>query len=509
MKTFSNHLFSNHSVYLQAMSSRLKLYNTLTKQTEEFKPINPPFVGMYLCGPTVYGDPHLGHSRGAVLMDVLFRYLTHTEHKVRYVRNITDVGHLLNDADEGEDKIGRIAKLDKIEPMEVVQKYTNAYHAALQKMNVLPPSIEPRASGHIMEQIEMIEEIAKNGFAYESNGSVYFDVLKYAETNDYGELSGRKLEDLIAGAGEERRSLEGQEEKRSPNDFALWKKASPEHIMKWNSPWSEGFPGWHIECSAMSAKYLGEQFDIHAGGMDLLFPHHESEIAQSKACNHATPAKYWIHNNMITINGQKMAKSLNNGVLIEELFTGNHHLLEQAYSPMTLRFFLLQAHYRSTLDFSNEALQAAEKGYKRLMNAAAKVGGLSTSASSEMDVNTWKQKLYEAMNEDLATPQVVATLFEAAKWINEVDAKKMNISAADKEILATTFSVFVFDILGLKPEEEGNNNKLDAVMKMVIDLRKQAKENKDWATADKIRDELNAVGIEIMDGKEGTTYKTS
>lgn len=491
------------------MSFGLKLYNTLTKQTEEFKPINPPFVGMYLCGPTVYGDPHLGHSRGAVLMDVLFRYLLHTNHKVRYVRNITDVGHLLNDADEGEDKIGRIAKLDKIEPMEVVQKYTNAYHTVLQKMNVLPPSIEPRASGHIIEQIEMVEKIVKNGFAYESNGSVYFDVIKYAETNDYGELSGRKLEDLIAGAGEERRSLEGQEEKRSPNDFALWKKASPEHIMKWNSPWSQGFPGWHIECSAMSAKYLGEQFDIHAGGMDLLFPHHESEIAQSKACNHTTPAKYWIHNNMITINGQKMAKSLNNGVLIEELFTGNHHLLEQAYSPMTLRFFLLQAHYRSTLDFSNEALQAAEKGYKRLMNAASKVAILRASANSDMDVNAWKQKLYDAMNDDLATPQVVATLFEAAKWINEIDAKKMNISETDKAVLSETFSAFLFDILGLKPEEEGNNDKLDSVMQMVIDLRKQAKENKDWATADKIRDELKAAGIEIMDGKEGTTYKTN
>jgi cysteinyl-tRNA synthetase len=489
------------------MSSGLKLYNTLSKQTEVFEPISPPFVGMYLCGPTVYGDPHLGHSRGAVLMDVLFRYLTHLEYKVRYVRNITDVGHLLNDADEGEDKIGRIAKLDKIEPMEVVQKYTNAYHTALQKMNILPPSIEPRASGHLIEQIEMIEEIIKNGFAYESNGSVYFDVIKYAETNDYGSLSGRKLEDLIAGAGEERRSLEGQEEKRSPNDFALWKKASPEHIMKWNSPWSEGFPGWHIECSAMSAKYLGQQFDIHAGGMDLLFPHHESEIAQSKACNHTAPAKYWMHNNMITINGQKMAKSLNNGVLIEELFSGNHHLLEQAYSPMTLRFFLLQAHYRSTLDFSNEALQAAEKGYKRLMNAAKKVKDLPVSQTSEVDTTAWKAKLYEAMNEDLATPQVVATLFESAKWINEIDANKMTISSEHKQVLADTFTTFVFDVLGLKPEEEGNTNTLDAVMQMVIDLRAQAKANKDWATADKIRNELMEAGIELMDSREGTSYK--
>ena len=335
------------------MPSSLHLYNTLTQKSEKFEPLNPPFVGMYMCGPTVYGDPHLGHSRGALTMDVLFRYLKHLNFQVRYVRNITDVGHLLNDGDEGEDKIGKKAKLDNVEPMEVVQRYTNSYHEALKSINVISPSIEPRASGHIIEQIEMIQEIIKNGFAYEKNGSVYFDVIKYAETHDYGNLSGRKIEDLIAGAGENRRSLEGQSEKKNPNDFALWKKASPEHIMKWNSPWGVGFPGWHIECSAMSEKYLGKEFDIHAGGMDLLFPHHESEIAQSKACNHTNPAKYWLHNNMITVNGQKMAKSLDNGILIHELFDGNHHLLDQAYSPMTLRFFLLQAHYRSTLDFSN------------------------------------------------------------------------------------------------------------------------------------------------------------
>jgi len=488
------------------MSSRLHLYNSLTKQTEEFKPINTPYVGMYLCGPTVYGDPHLGHSRGAIMMDVLFRYLTHLNFKVRYVRNITDVGHLLNDADEGEDKIGQIAKANRIEPMEVAQQYANAYHHVLQQMNVLPPSIEPRASGHILEQIEMIQEIIKNGFAYESNGSVYFDVLKYAETNDYGKLSGRKLEDLMAGAGQERRNLEGQEEKKNPNDFALWKKASKEHIMKWNSPWSEGFPGWHIECSAMSEKYLGKQFDIHAGGMDLLFPHHESEIAQTTACGCSTPS-YWIHNNMITINGQKMAKSLNNGVLIEELFSGNHHLLDQAYSPMTLRFFLLQAHYRSTLDFSNEALQAAEKGFQRMMNAAAKSESLPTADVSDMNVSAWKDKLYEQMNNDMATPQVIATLFEAAKWINEIDAKKQMISAEDKAILHETFHVFTFGMLGLASEAAGNNEALNGVMKLVLDIRKSAKENKDWPMADKIRDGLKEAGIEVMDGKEGSTYK--
>ncbi len=489
------------------MSTGLKLYNTLTKKLEDFKPINPPFVGMYLCGPTVYGDPHLGHSRGAVMMDVLFRYLTHKDYKVRYVRNITDVGHLVGDGDEGEDKIGKIAKLNVIEPMEVVQVYTNAYHDALSQMNVLPPSIEPRASGHILEQIEMIEEIIAEGFGYESNGSVYFDVLKYAESNDYGKLSGRKIEDLIAGAGEDRRNLEGQEEKRNPNDFALWKKAAPEHLMRWNSPWSAGFPGWHLECSAMGRKYLGDQFDIHAGGMDLLFPHHESEIAQSTVCNHKSPVNYWIHNNMITINGQKMAKSLSNGVLIKELFIGNHNLLERAYSPMTLRFFLLQAHYRSTLDFSNEALQAAEKGFKRLMNATHKLENLPSSKSSDIDVNTWKDKLYVQIGEDIGTPQVVATLFEAAKWINEIDAKKLKITSEDKVILESTFNTFVFDILGLKEESEGNTEKMDAVMQLVLDIRSNAKSNKDWATADKIRDDLNAAGIEIMDSKEGSSYK--
>jgi cysteinyl-tRNA synthetase len=489
------------------MPSSLHLYNTLTHRSEKFEPLSPPFVGMYLCGPTVYGDPHLGHSRGALTIDVLLRYLKHLNFKVRYVRNITDVGHLMNDADDGEDKIGKKAKLDNVEPMEVVQRYTNSYHNALKSINIIPPSIEPRASGHIIEQIEMIQEIMENGFAYEKNGSVYFDVIKYAETHDYGNLSGRKIEDLIAGAGENRRSLEGQSEKKNSNDFALWKKASPEHIMKWNSPWGRGFPGWHIECSAMSEKYLGKEFDIHAGGMDLLFPHHESEIAQSKACNHTNPAKYWLHNNMITVNGQKMAKSLDNGILIKELFSGNHRLLDQAYSPMTLRFFLLQAHYRSTLDFSNEALKAAEKGFQRLMNGVKSVEGLNSSLESDYDIAEWKDKLYGQLNDDLSTPQVIATLFEAVKWINEVVAGRSKIAKEDLKILKTTFKVFVFEILGFVHEKSSNNQTLDGVMDLVLEIRNTAKSNKDWETADKIRNQLNELGIEIMDGKDGSSFK--
>jgi cysteinyl-tRNA synthetase len=489
------------------MPSSLHLYNTLTHRSEKFEPLSPPFVGMYLCGPTVYGDPHLGHSRGALTMDVLLRYLKHLNFKVRYVRNITDVGHLMNDADDGEDKIGKKAKLDNVEPMEVVQRYTNSYHNALKSINIIPPSIEPRASGHIIEQIEMIQEIMENGFAYEKNGSVYFDVIKYAETHDYGNLSGRKIEDLIAGAGENRRSLEGQSEKKNSSDFALWKKASPEHIMKWNSPWGRGFPGWHIECSAMSEKYLGKEFDIHAGGMDLLFPHHESEIAQSKACNHTNPAKYWLHNNMITVNGQKMAKSLDNGILIKELFSGNHRLLDQAYSPMTLRFFLLQAHYRSTLDFSNEALKAAEKGFQRLMNGVKSVEGLKSSLESDYDIAEWKDKLYGQLNDDLSTPQVIATLFEAVKWINEVVAGRSKIAKEDLKILKTTFKIFVFEILGFVHEKSSNNQTLDGVMDLVLEIRNTAKSNKDWETADKIRNQLNELGIEIMDGKDGSSFK--
>ena len=490
------------------MANKLHLYNTYSSELELFEPINPPFVGMYLCGPTVYGDPHLGHSRGPVLMDVLFRYLSFLDYKVRYVRNITDVGHLVNDADEGDDKIAKQARLDQIEPMEVVQKYTNAYHTAINKLNVWSPSIEPRATGHIQEQIAMIETIIENGFAYEVNGSVYFDVIKYAESNDYGKLSGRKLEDLIAGAGNARRELDAQEEKRNPNDFALWKKASPEHIMKWKSPWGVGIPGWHIECSAMSGKYLGQQFDIHAGGMDLLFPHHESEIAQSTACNHVSPAKYWLHNNMITINGQKMAKSLNNGILMEEMFAGEHHLLDKAYSPMTLRFFLMQAHYRGTVDFSNEALSAAEKGYKRLCEAVKRSKKLSPSEKTEVDVRTWSEKFISVMNDDLNTPQAIAVLFEAVKWVNEIEAGRLAIDSENLELFKEQLHSYFFEILGFKLEEDNENSeKLDGLMELLLEIRKEAKERKDYGTADLIRNQLNQLGIEIMDGKEGSSYR--
>lgn len=490
------------------MAEKLHLYNSYTSELEEFEPITPPFVGMYLCGPTVYGFPHLGHSRGPVLMDVLFRYLTHLGYKVRYVRNVTDVGHLLNDADHGDDKIAKQAKLDQLEPMEVVQKYTIAYHEQINKLNVLPPSIEPRASAHIQEQVDMIQEIMNNGLAYEVNGSVYFDVIKYAEDHDYGKLSGRKIEDLIAGAGESRRELEGQDEKRNPNDFALWKNASEEHIMKWRSPWGVGFPGWHIECSAMSAKYLGEQFDIHAGGMDLLFPHHESEIAQSTACNHVAPAKYWMHNNMITINGQKMAKSLNNGVLLAEMFSGEHELLDKAYSPMTMRFFLMQAHYRGTVDFSNDALLAAEKGFKRLSNALKRIDDLPVSEDSEVDVSSWEKKFYSVMNDDLNTPQAIAVLFESVKWINEIEAGRLKINASDRELLEQKLSTFFHDVLGFKVEGQAEDDgKLEGVMDLLLSIRHDAKARKDFMTADLIRDKLTELGIEIMDGKEGSSFK--
>lgn len=490
------------------MAEKLHLFNTYSGKLELFEPLSPPFVGMYLCGPTVYGYPHLGHSRGPVLMDILYRYLTHLDYKVRYVRNITDVGHLQNDSDDGDDKIAKQAKLDKLEPMEVVQKYTLAYHHAIEKLNVVPPSIEPRATAHIQEQIDMISEIMDNGFAYEVNGSVYFDVIKYAETHDYGKLSGRKLEDLIAGAGEARRELDGQEEKKSPNDFALWKNASDKHLMKWRSPWGVGFPGWHIECSAMSSKYLGDKFDIHAGGMDLLFPHHESEIAQSTACNHKAPVKYWLHNNMITINGQKMAKSLNNGILLEEMFSGSHELLDRAYSPITMKFFLLQAHYRSTVDFSNEALSAAEKGQKRLIEAASRVEELKSSEESTVDIEGWSKRFYEVMNDDLNTPKAIAILFEGVKWINEIEQGSQKINQADKELFIERMQTFTYDILGLKSENNnGSTEKLDGVMQLLLEIRQDAKKNRDFETADLIRDKLNSLGIEIMDGKEGSSYK--
>jgi cysteinyl-tRNA synthetase len=461
---------------------------------------------MYQCGPTVYGPPHLGHARPAIVFDVLFRYLMHNGYRVRYVRNITDVGHLENDADEGEDKIAKKARIEKLEPMEIAQLYTNSYHHAVAMLNTLPPSIEPHATGHIIEQIMMIEKIIERGFAYVVNGSVYFDVMKYNASYHYGKLSGRELDELIAGAGNERRELEGQGEKRNPVDFALWKKASPEHIMHWPSPWSEGFPGWHIECSAMSCKYLGETFDIHCGGMDLLFPHHECEIAQSVGAIGKDPVRYWVHNNMITINGQKMGKSLGNFINLDQLFDGNHPLLEQAYSPMTIRFFILQAHYRSPLDFSNEGLKAAEKGLRKLQNAGELLNKIPASGQSTSDIHSLVKSLYDAMDDDMNTAVVIANLFEAVRIINSVKAGSETISIADLSLLQKTFREFTEDILGLKGEEDAGGNDIEHLMSLIIDIRQKAKQNKDFSTSDQIRDTLNKIGFNIKDEKEGTTW---
>jgi cysteinyl-tRNA synthetase len=488
------------------MQQDLFITNSLSRQKEKFEPLHPPHVGMYVCGPTVYGYPHLGHARPYITFDVVYRYLTHIGYKVRYVRNITDVGHLENDADDGEDKIAKKARLDQLEPMEIVELYTESFHEAMRLLNNKNVSIEPRASGHIIEQISMIQKIIDNGFAYVSNGSVYFDVINYSKKNDYGKLSGRIIEDLIAGAGNERRELEGQDEKKNPNDFALWKKASPEHIMRWKSPWSDGFPGWHIECSAMSTKYLGETFDIHGGGMDLLFPHHESEIAQSKGACGNPPVKYWIHNNMITINGQKMGKSLGNFINLEQFFSGKHKLLEKAYTPMTVRFFILQAHYRSTLDFSNEGLKAAEKGFAKLMAANETLSKLQASGTSTSDVKKLQQNCYDAMNDDLNTAIVIANLFEAVRIINSVNAGTEMISVEDLEILKTIYNDFVFEILGLKEENVSDSADIDSLIQFILRLRADAKARKDFSTSDKIRDELNALGFEIKDGKEGSTW---
>ena len=482
------------------MGSRFYIYNTLTRKKEEFKPLHAPHVGLYVCGPTVYGDGHLGHARPAITFDVLYRYLTHLGYKVRYVRNITDVGHLEHDADEGEDKIAKKARLEKLEPMEVVQHYTLRYHKAMEKLNVLPPSIEPHASGHIIEQIAFVQKILDAGYAYVSEGSVYFDVEKYNRDHHYGKLSGRNIDELL----ETTRELDGQTEKRRSIDFALWKKAAPEHIMHWPSPWSEGFPGWHMECSAMGTKYLGEEFDIHGGGMDLMFPHHECEIAQSVAALGHETVHYWMHNNMITINGQKMGKSLGNFITLDEFFSGSHPLLTQAYAPMTIRFFILQAHYRSTVDFSNEALQASEKGLARLMEAYERLQKIVPAAQSTIDVKGLRNRCEEAMCDDLNTPIVISHLFDACKAINTVADGKGSISADDLEELKAVFSLFVEDVLGIKTETDDNKN--DAYKKAVdllLDLRLQAKQNKDWATSDKIRNELTALGFSIKDTKDG------
>jgi cysteinyl-tRNA synthetase len=463
---------------------------------------------MYVCGPTVYGDAHLGHSRPAITFDLLFRYLKHIGYKVRYVRNITDVGHLVNDEDSGEDKIGKRARLEELEPMEVVQRFTNTYRRDMNQLNILPPSIEPTASGHIIEQIEAVKKIIEGGFGYETNGSVYFDVEKYAKKYNYGKLSGRKIEDLYSNT----RELEGQDEKRSSVDFALWKKATPEHIMRWPSPWSVGFPGWHVECTAMSTKYLGTEFDIHGGGIDLLFPHHEAEIAQSVICNGHESANYWMHNNLITINGQKMGKSLGNFINLDELFSGNHNLLEKAYEPMTIRFFMLQAHYRSPLDFSNNALQAAGKGFDRLMKAIKILDTIAASDSTESnpDIASLKESCYKAMNDDLNSPVLIAHLFDGVRMINSINDGALFISPNDLEVLKQLYHHFVFDILGLMPvqdKESKEDNVLGDVVELLINLRLEAKNNKDWSTADKIRNQLNNIGIELKDTKEGVSWE--
>ncbi|MBP3762674.1 MAG: cysteine--tRNA ligase [Bacteroidales bacterium] len=486
------------------MEQNLLIYNTLSRQKELFRPINEEHVGMYVCGPTVYGDAHLGHARPAITFDVVFRYLQHLGYKVRYVRNITDVGHLEHDADEGEDKIAKKARLEQLEPMEVAQYYTNRYHAAMERLNVLPPSIEPHASGHIMEQIALVQQILDAGLAYVSNGSVYFDVRKYQEqTHKYGQLSGRVIDEMLATT----RDLDGQDEKRFSGDFALWKKASPEHIMRWPSPWSDGFPGWHAECTAMGAKYLGSPFDIHGGGMDLVFPHHESEIAQCVASTGHAPCRYWMHNNMITIGGQKMGKSLGNFITLDEFFSGKHEMLTQAYSPMTIRFFILQAHYRSTVDFSNEALQAAEKGLARLLEAYKAISRIEVDHEPEERIQDYMQLCYDAMNDDFATPTVISHLFDAAHLINNAINESWPLTYIDVSGLRRVFRIFLFDILGIREEAAGNNSGLiDGLMHVILDIRAAARQNKDWATSDRIRDALAGLGITVKDGRDGATY---
>ncbi|MCC8174588.1 MAG: cysteine--tRNA ligase [Odoribacter sp.] len=488
------------------MDNKLTIYNTLNRQKEVFEPLNPPFAGLYVCGPTVYGDAHLGHARAAITFDVLFRYLKYLGYKVRYVRNITDVGHLTNDSDDGDDKILQKAKLEQLEPMEVMQYYTNGYHKNMEQLNLLPPSIEPHASGHIIEQQEFIKKILEQGYAYESNGSIYFDVETYNKKYNYGVLSGRKIEDLYSNT----RQLEGQNEKRSSADFALWKKAAPEHIMRWSSPWSDGFPGWHLECSCMSRKYLGETFDIHGGGLDLMFPHHECEIAQSTAAYGHQAVRYWMHNNMITMNGQKMGKSLGNFITLDQLFSGENEILEQAYSPMTVRFFILQAHYRSPLDFSNEALKAAEKGYERLMAALTTLNKLKVSSENTVDVDGLVEKMFEAMNDDLNTPIVISHLFDGVRMINSIAAGTEKINESNLAKLTKVFNDFVLDILGLSPEKASGNAEqkvLGNVLDIVMKVRNEAKQNKDWVTSDRIRDELKEAGVAVKDTKDGYEWE--
>lgn len=490
------------------MDHQLTIYNTLSRKKEVFIPLLAPHVGLYVCGPTVYGDAHLGHARPAITFDILFRYLTYLGYKVRYVRNITDVGHLEHDADDGEDKIAKKARLEQLEPMEIVQYYLNRYHKDMDALNVLPPSIEPHASGHIIEQIALVKEILDNGFAYESEGSVYFDVAKYDKEHHYGKLSGRNLDDVLNTT----RELDGQTEKKNPADFALWKAAQPDHIMRWPSPWSDGFPGWHCECTAMGRKYLGDHFDIHGGGMDLVFPHHECEIAQAVAAQGTDMVRYWMHNNMITVNGTKMGKSLGNFITLEEFFSGEHKLLAQAYSPMTIRFFILQAQYRSTVDFSNEALQASEKGLERIFDAMSRLEQITPAKASNIDVKGLRAKCAEAMNDDLNTPIVISHLFEGVKIINNIVAGNNTISAEDLDELKSIFQLYWVDLLGMKPESDSSGKREVAYSKavdMLLEQRLLAKQNKDWATSDKIRDELAALGFAIKDTKDGTEWKLS
>lgn len=485
-------------------ANQINIYNSLTGKKEIFTPINEGYIGMYVCGPTVYSNVHLGNCRTFISFDLIYRYLKHLDYKVRYVRNITDAGHLENDADSGEDRIAKKARLEQIEPMEIVQRYTVDFHNTLNKFNNLPPSIEPTATGHIIEQIEIIKEILDKGFAYEVNGSVYFDVIKFNKTNHYGKLSGRNIEDLIHNT----RETAGQSEKKNPQDFALWKKAEPQHIMRWPSPWSDGFPGWHLECTAMSTKYLGEQFDIHGGGMDLKFPHHECEIAQNEAATGKTPVNYWMHANMLTLNGKKMAKSTGNNILPNEIFTGKNTILSKAFSPSVTRFFMLQAHYRSVLDFSNDALLASEKGFNRLMEAINTLDSLPASPTSDFDVHSWKKECYAAMNDDFNSPILIANLFEAVKHINIIKEDKEKITAEDISLLKETMNAFVFDVLGLvnQADEKNDTDKLSGTVELLINLRSEARANKDFATSDKIRDELGKIGIQLKDGKEGTTF---
>ncbi len=488
-------LYKNHT---------LKIYNSLSGEKETFTPIHEGNVGMYVCGPTVYSNVHLGNVRTFMSFDVIFRYLLHLEYKVRYVRNITDVGHIVDDVDEGEDKIAKKARVEQLEPMEIVQRYTVDFHNVLKEFNFLPPSIEPTATGHIIEQLEIIQKIIDNGFAYESNGSVYFDVVKFNIDNHYGKLSGRNIDEMLANT----RDTDGQSDKKNTQDFALWKKAEPEHIMRWPSPWGIGFPGWHLECTAMSTKYLGETFDIHGGGMDLKFPHHECEIAQNEACTGHNPVNYWMHANMLTLNGKKMSKSTGNNILPSEIYTGGSPFLSKAFSPSVARFFMLQAHYRSNLDFTNDAILAAEKGFNRFMEGMETLKELQPSAISTLNITSWKQSCYDAMSDDFNTPILIAQLFEGIRFINVINDGNETVTPEDLKTLSETMRTFLFDILGIKDEKSvaNNSDKLDGVVEMLIGMREEARANKNFALSDQIRDQLLALGIQLKDGKDGTSF---